>query len=454
MKRSKCVSFMTIIFTFLSAMIQLNVINEACAATPGVNTWGDATRDLEYGVSYSNVSVNSSAWVGTSPFFLYYPIYQSGGTVGNANEFTWNGPYQVSDYSARVTEISKDAIIDTGGAPIVFNRSGIWIFDADSTHAGDDPGSYAGYIWVNTSTKYSIDSIPNIYYGMNGSIYITVNTGNDTGCMIAIVSPDNRTIYHKWRATGVTEAIGIKGNFTLLGDYTVKSYKDFDRENSTYYYPDEYYVLGGVTENYSTNYGSGYTGNFPVHPSTTPEYYTYSDMGPWDPPEKNATEITFQVVLGESPTANFTYEITDLSVTFDGSPSYAPNGTIATWHWDFGDGGNASGKIRTHEYRTSGAYAVTLTVTDDNGVSDSITKSILVETYQTVLIFGTITNLSSQGDFERFQAVKTRVITFRPAVSFHTYQSGETFIIMNDWIGSIVDTPRHIFIVVLCKRLV
>ncbi len=134
----------------------------------------------------------------------------------------------------------------------------MWIFDEDGIHAGDDPTSYAGYIWVNTSTKYSIESVSDFKYGATGSLTITVNTANDTGCMIAIMGPDNSTIYHKWRATGVTEAIEIDGNFTMAGDYTVKAYRDFDTQNSTYYYPDEYYVAGGITENYSEYYGSSF----------------------------------------------------------------------------------------------------------------------------------------------------------------------------------------------------
>jgi len=289
---------LTMVLSTLVVLNQLNVIKDASAATiPGINTYGDATTDIVYGVSYSNVYVNSSAWAGSAPFYLYYPTYRSGGTGGNANEFTWDGPYVVTSVNCRVNGKANSQIIDDGGVPISFNRSGMWIFDDNGVHAGDDTGSYAGYIWVNTSTKYSIDTISDFDYGSSGSITVTVNTLNDTGCMIAIVNPDNRTIYHKWRTTGVTEAIAVKGNFTLAGDYTVKAYRDFDAQNSTYYYPDEYY--GSVTENYSTDYGSDYTGNFPAHPSGTSEYYSYADMGPWDPPEKNADEITFTVNTGK-----------------------------------------------------------------------------------------------------------------------------------------------------------
>jgi hypothetical protein len=298
MKGNKIIATLVVLTMVLSTLVVLNklnidVVREAGAVTPGVNAWGNATTNLEYGVTYANVYVNSSRWGGAGPFFLYYPTYRSGGTEGNANEFTWDGPYLVGGYSVRVTNISNSQIIYTGGSSISFNRSGMWIFDNDASHQGDDNTTYAGYIWVNTSTKYSIESVSNFDYGSTGSLTITVNTGNDTGCMIDIMGPDNKTVYHKWRAIGVTEPIKIEAaNFSKAGDYTIKAYRDFDSQNSTYYYPDE------NNRNYSMFYGSDYSGTFPPHPGITSEFYSYANMGPWDPPEKNATEITFTVNTG------------------------------------------------------------------------------------------------------------------------------------------------------------
>ena len=306
MKGNKIIATLVVLAMVLSTLVVLNklninVVEEAGAVTPGVNVWGNATTNLEYGVSYSSVRINTERWNETGSLYLYYPTYKSGGTGGNANEFTWNGPFQVGLSSAKLTRIvgDKNLTLDTGGLPITFNRSGMWIFDNNAHHFGNDNTTYAGYIWVNTSTKYSIESVSDFNYGAAGSVTITVNTGNETGCMIAIMAPDNSTVYHKWRATGVTEAIQIDGNFTMAGDYTVKAYRDLDAQNSTYFYPDE------NNDNFSMFYGSNYSGTFPPHPAATNEYYSYADMGPWDPPEKNASEITFTVNTGE-PTITLT----------------------------------------------------------------------------------------------------------------------------------------------------
>jgi hypothetical protein len=58
----------------------------------------------------------------------------------------------------------------------------------------------------------------------------------------------------------------------------------------------------------------------------------------------------------------------DQVVTFNGSGSDDPDGSVATWHWDFGDGTTGDGEMATHAYVVAGAYVVTLCVTDDLGL--------------------------------------------------------------------------------------
>ena len=56
---------------------------------------------------------------------------------------------------------------------------------------------------------------------------------------------------------------------------------------------------------------------------------------------------------------------------FDASTSSDPDGTIARYDWDFGDGTSApnAGPVPTHVYTSPGTRAVTLTVTDADGTS-------------------------------------------------------------------------------------
>lgn len=60
------------------------------------------------------------------------------------------------------------------------------------------------------------------------------------------------------------------------------------------------------------------------------------------------------------------------TVTFDGSDSVT-SGADAVYHWDFGDGKTAAGKVVEHSYEKGGNYTATLTV--DNGTGGDCSKS-------------------------------------------------------------------------------
>ncbi len=91
------------------------------------------------------------------------------------------------------------------------------------------------------------------------------------------------------------------------------------------------------------------------------------------------------VHLIPNPVAAFTISTPDCpgqTITFNSSASYAAEGTITNWAWDFGDSTKTaldSGLPVTHSYAKPGAYTVTLTVTTDGGcVSDVFTKVLTI----------------------------------------------------------------------------
>ncbi|WP_051548773.1 PKD domain-containing protein [Nocardioides sp. URHA0032] len=97
----------------------------------------------------------------------------------------------------------------------------------------------------------------------------------------------------------------------------------------------------------------------------------------------NATATTWSIVLrtvapDQAPTAAWTSSCDGTVCDFDGRTSADPDGSIVSYHWDFGDGQAADGSTATHDFGTSGSRDVVLTVTDDEGVTGSSTRTVVV----------------------------------------------------------------------------
>src|SRR6185436_12037666 len=77
------------------------------------------------------------------------------------------------------------------------------------------------------------------------------------------------------------------------------------------------------------------------------------------------------------PVARFTFTCSLLSCSFDASGSTADAG-IVSYSWSFGDSTSGSGVTTSHSFEATGAYTVTLTVTDTSGQQSSKSKKVSV----------------------------------------------------------------------------
>ena len=69
----------------------------------------------------------------------------------------------------------------------------------------------------------------------------------------------------------------------------------------------------------------------------------------------------------------------DYPVQFDASESYDSDGEIVSYLWDFGDGETAEGMNVEHVFpRQQEDYLITLTVTDEDGASNSTIRTVIV----------------------------------------------------------------------------
>jgi len=79
-----------------------------------------------------------------------------------------------------------------------------------------------------------------------------------------------------------------------------------------------------------------------------------------------------------NPVANFTFTTSGLSASFTNT-STDSDGTIASQSWNFGDGSAASTASNpSHTYAAGGTYQVALTVTDNLGATNTLTKAVSV----------------------------------------------------------------------------
>lgn len=93
--------------------------------------------------------------------------------------------------------------------------------------------------------------------------------------------------------------------------------------------------------------------------------------------QATTTRTFAATVPNQAPVASFTAAMTGLTVSVDGSGSSDPDGSVASYAWQFGDGAAGAGQTAGHLYAAAGNYVVTLVVTDNQGLASApVTKPV------------------------------------------------------------------------------
>ena len=121
-----------------------------------------------------------------------------------------------------------------------------------------------------------------------------------------------------------------------------------------------------------------------------------------------SSKVAIQIVKNRSPVAILIENSTIIDrkqvVSFDASGSYDPDGVIVSYLWDFGDGTSGTGAIVNHSYLESGVYTTTLTVTDDDGGTDRIFVTKVINDQPPVAILTASSFSVNVGEIVSFDA--------------------------------------------------
>jgi len=216
---------------------------------------------------------------------------------------------------------------ETGNGSVVTHQyqvSGTYSVALQVEDDDGDTGSTVHQITINNNAPVAVISVDTQYIQPGGTV-----TFDGTGSS----DPNGDSLTYEWTL----------GDGTVIGTDAIITY--------TFNTPGTYMVILTVTDD--------------------------------DPNNQMSDSVSIMIYVYSPPIADFTYSpqnpfVMD-EIEFDGSSSYDPDGSIVNWTWDFDTGDYAYGEVVTYVYVSNGWYTVTLTVTDNDGLTDSHSEDIYVQ---------------------------------------------------------------------------
>jgi PKD repeat protein len=230
----------------------------------------------------------------------------------------------------------------------------------DASGSSDSDGTIASYAWTFGDGETASGATATHQYAAGGSYDVTLTVTDNKGASTNVTK----------KVTVTPPNVAPTAAFTSTGAALTKS---FDASGSS--------DSDGTIASYAWAFGDGETG------SGSTVDHTYATAGTYDveltvTDDDGATKsVTKSVVVSPpnaAPHAVFTSTKNELVLSVDGSDSTDSDGTVDSYAWEFGDGGTGTGKTATHTYPGAGTYTVKLTVTDDDGSKNSLSKDIVI----------------------------------------------------------------------------
>jgi len=329
---------------------------------------------------YTSVTITFNASDGYDPDGAIVSYFWDFGDSTNATGIIVNHAYsEDGTYTVTLTVTDDDdATASAGATKTVLNRPPVAIFtesaetvlvdeviyfNASVSH--DPDGSIVSYFWDFGDGTNATDVTTEHAYADNGVYTVTLTITDNDGATTSATATKN---------VEVTPPVAI---------FTESAVTVYTGE-FIYFNASASYDSDGVLVSYFWDFGDG------TNATGVTAEYAYTDNGNYtviltvtDDDGVTNSATTTKTVLNRAPSASFSESAetvyTDEVITFNASASYDPDGSIATYFWDFGDGTNTTGIVTNHSFANNGNCTITLTVTDDDGATGvaTATKTVL-----------------------------------------------------------------------------
>lgn len=339
-------------------------------------------------ISVSNSSLlgtTLSATVGAGTYYLRL----SGIGFGNPattgySSYASIGEYKlfgsVIDPGTQTPTADATATPTSGNAPLAVTFS--------SVGSNDPDGSIVSYAWSFGNNVTSSSPNPSYTYTTPGNytatLTITDNSGLSSTDSVAITvkALPNRSPVASASAPSTSGEAPLRVAFSSAGSND----------------PD------GSIVSYAWNFGNSATS------TAADPIYTYTSAGTFTATltvtdnggatASSSVKITVKTPPNKLPVAIVSVSSTSgeapLAVTFSSAGSNDPDGSIASYAWNFGNGATSTSANPSYTYTSAGSFTATLTVTDNSGATASGSVPINAKAPPSKLIFVSDINMSVQ----------------------------------------------------------
>ena len=301
--------------------------------------------------------------------FITRIVAAASDTTGNTvYTFSSTKVYKSTNYAGSWTAVGSTGMIVSGA--IVRN---VGVAPSNGSVLGVVSSGGGASISTNGGTSWTSVGGTNLPGNGNSLSSISFDPTSTSIVYVASVAPD-ATKTHLWKSTnGGTSWSAIDGAAGGFPNGVPVNSLQPDPGNGQYLYAGTHLGVYRSTDGGATwaRFGSG----LPLVNVT--DLYLAPDSSLVRAATFGRSVWELVPAANTSPVANFTFTTSNLVATFTDASSDS-DGTVASRSWNFGDSTSSTATSPSHTYSAGGTYNVTLTVTDNLGATNAVTKPVTV----------------------------------------------------------------------------